>query len=171
MRIRIIAVTIAVAALTTLPLAGVAQAQPDRDCPDFATQQEAQAAFDSRPGDPERLDGDDDGYACESRFGEPSGSAPSGSAPSGSAPSGSAPSGSAPSGSGRDSGSRGGPAADSGDATGSTGRSQVTDLPRGAVDTGDGSTAGDTAPPVALLGGLAGVGVGVIFVRRILRRG
>ena len=156
MRIRIIAVTIAVAALTTLPLAGVAQAQPDRDCPDFATQQEAQAAFDSRPGDPERLDGDDDGYACESRFGEPSGSAPSGSAPSGS---------------GRDSGSRGGPAADSGDATGSTGRSQVTDLPRGAVDTGDGSTAGDTAPPVALLGGLAGVGVGVIFVRRILRRG
>lgn len=150
MRIRTIAVTIAVAALTTLPLAGVAQAQPDRDCPDFATQLEAQAALDSRPGDPERLDSDSDGFACESRFDEPSGSAPSGS--------------------GQDSGSAGGAAADPGEAAGSTGRSQITDVPRGAVDTGDGSTAGDTPPPVAVLGGLAAAGVGVIFVRRVLRR-
>ncbi len=40
----------------------------DRDCADFATQQEAQAAFDADPSDPERLDADGDGVACESVF-------------------------------------------------------------------------------------------------------
>jgi hypothetical protein len=43
---------------------GTAQAA-DRDCPDFPTQAAAQAAFDAVPGDPERLDEDDDGIACE----------------------------------------------------------------------------------------------------------
>ena len=38
----------------------------DRDCPDFATQAEAQAFFDIQgPGDPHRLDADGDGRACE----------------------------------------------------------------------------------------------------------
>jgi hypothetical protein len=37
----------------------------DRDCGDFASQAEAQAAFLAVPGDPERLDADDDGTACE----------------------------------------------------------------------------------------------------------
>ncbi|WP_308283157.1 thermonuclease family protein [Pseudonocardia nigra] len=41
----------------------------DRDCADFATQADAQAAL--APGDPERLDADNDGIACESSFGEP----------------------------------------------------------------------------------------------------
>jgi hypothetical protein len=45
--------------------------RPDRDCPDFASQADAQAAFDAVPGDPERLDADDDGIACEDRFGSP----------------------------------------------------------------------------------------------------
>ncbi len=40
----------------------------DRDCADFATQQQAQAALDADPSDPERLDADDDGVACESFF-------------------------------------------------------------------------------------------------------
>ncbi len=40
----------------------------DRDCADFATQQEAQTAFDADPSDPERLDADGDGVACESFF-------------------------------------------------------------------------------------------------------
>ncbi len=43
---------------------GTAQAA-DRDCPDFPSQAAAQAAYDAVPGDPERLDGDDDGIACE----------------------------------------------------------------------------------------------------------
>jgi micrococcal nuclease len=41
---------------------------PDRDCPDFATQAEAQAFFIAAGGparDPHRLDGDHDGIACE----------------------------------------------------------------------------------------------------------
>ena len=40
----------------------------DRDCPDFGSQREAQAAFDQKPGDPERLDRDGDGEACEEFF-------------------------------------------------------------------------------------------------------
>lgn len=41
-----------------------AQAQNTRNCPDFQTQEEAQAVLDQDPGDPNRLD--DDGIACES---------------------------------------------------------------------------------------------------------
>jgi len=39
---------------------------PDRDCADFSSQAEAQAVLDDDPSDPERLDADDDGIACES---------------------------------------------------------------------------------------------------------
>ncbi len=45
-----------------------ARSAVDRDCADFATQQGAQAAFDADPSDPERLDSDGDGVACESFF-------------------------------------------------------------------------------------------------------
>jgi hypothetical protein len=41
---------------------------PDRDCPDFATQEEAQEFFIAAGGpgrDPHRLDADKDGVACE----------------------------------------------------------------------------------------------------------
>jgi hypothetical protein len=41
-------------------------ASTDRDCADFDSQQDAQDALDAAPGDPERLDADDDGVACES---------------------------------------------------------------------------------------------------------
>lgn len=43
----------------------------DRDCATFATQAAAQAALDARPSDPERLDADNDGVACDSYFGGP----------------------------------------------------------------------------------------------------
>jgi hypothetical protein len=66
MRVRTTAAATVLAAVATLPLAGIANAEPtDRDCEDFATQQEAQAALDARLGDPERLDADNDGIACE----------------------------------------------------------------------------------------------------------
>jgi len=48
---------------------GEVLAGEDKDCSDFATQEEAQAFFVSRGGpgsDPHRLDGDNDGIACES---------------------------------------------------------------------------------------------------------
>ncbi|MBP2368920.1 excalibur calcium-binding domain-containing protein [Pseudonocardia parietis] len=62
MRLRTFSAAALLAAAATIPLAGVAFAQ-DRDCADFATQADAQAAL--QPGDPERLDADDDGQACE----------------------------------------------------------------------------------------------------------
>lgn len=38
----------------------------DYDCSSFDTQEQAQAVLDNDPSDPHRLDGDDDGIACES---------------------------------------------------------------------------------------------------------
>ncbi|WP_414936374.1 excalibur calcium-binding domain-containing protein [Amycolatopsis sp. cmx-11-51] len=43
----------------------------DKDCADFPSQAAAQAELKRNPRDPHKLDGDNDGYACESRFGEP----------------------------------------------------------------------------------------------------
>ncbi|KFZ83348.1 excalibur calcium-binding protein [Amycolatopsis sp. MJM2582] len=43
----------------------------DKDCADFPSQAAAQAELKKNPRDPHRLDADHDGYACESRFGEP----------------------------------------------------------------------------------------------------
>src|SRR4029079_5105636 len=71
MRVRRTAVAAVVTAAIALTFPGVASAQQDRDCPDFTSQAGAQAAFNARPGDPERLDADNDGIACESYFGEP----------------------------------------------------------------------------------------------------
>jgi hypothetical protein len=41
----------------------------DRDCADFASQADAQAALDADLSDPDHLDADVDGIACEDRFG------------------------------------------------------------------------------------------------------
>ncbi|BFV55335.1 hypothetical protein KCMC57_up04390 [Kitasatospora sp. CMC57] len=68
-----------------LPLAGVAHAQ-DRDCPEFQTQPEAQAVFNMDRSDPNGLDADHDGIACESLpAGLPAAAAPSGGASPGAA--------------------------------------------------------------------------------------
>jgi len=37
----------------------------DKDCRAFSSQADAQAFLEETPGDPHRLDGDDDGVACE----------------------------------------------------------------------------------------------------------
>lgn len=65
MSLRRCTVAIVLTAGMSVPLAGTALAAPDRNCADFASQADAQAAFDAVPGDPERLDGDNDGQACE----------------------------------------------------------------------------------------------------------
>ena len=51
----------------SVAIAGAASAQGgDMDCSDFSSQAEAQAFFEQAgPGDPHRLDGDNDGVACE----------------------------------------------------------------------------------------------------------
>ncbi|GAA3051125.1 hypothetical protein GCM10010464_14320 [Pseudonocardia yunnanensis] len=134
MRFRNVAVAAVLAAGATLPFAGIANAQQgDRDCPDFASQAEAQEALDSQPGDPERLDSDDDGIACESEFGEPTTSA----APTTTA----AP---APSDD------------DAEEAPVDTTVNQVRVVPEGGVDTGDGSTVGEPVDGAALIA-LAGL--------------
>jgi hypothetical protein len=72
MRIRTVLAAAILAAVAGLPLAGVASARPagaDRDCRDFASQAAAQTALDPTSGDPQRLDADGDGVACEDYFG------------------------------------------------------------------------------------------------------
>jgi hypothetical protein len=60
-----IAATMVLALAITLAAATPAAAQ-DRDCADFDSQAEAQDFFEhAGPGDPHRLDADDDGRACD----------------------------------------------------------------------------------------------------------
>jgi hypothetical protein len=134
-KIRTMLVSLAVAVAAVLPLAGVASAQTgDRDCPDFATQAEAQEALDSQAGDPERLDANDNGIACESEFAD---STPTTTAKPTTTPT-STP---APAG-------------------------QVRVVPRGAVDTGDGS-GGDTGAWQLLLVGAITAGAVTVVRRRV----
>src|SRR3954447_17039316 len=44
---------------------GIAHAQDDQNCSDFATQQAAQDHFNQDTSDPDNLDADNDGIACE----------------------------------------------------------------------------------------------------------
>jgi hypothetical protein len=135
LKIRTFVASLAVAVAATLPLAGIASAQPgDRDCKDFATQADAQAALDSRVGDPERLDADNNGIACESQFGGSTAPAPTTSTAT--------------------------PAPTS-QPTG-----QVTVVPQGAVDTGDGTSSGAPSWTLLALSGAAAVGVVAVGRRR-----
>jgi hypothetical protein len=62
-----LAVATLLAAVTALlVLQGIAHAK-DLDCRDFATQEHAQAYFDAQSGDPDNLDSNGDGVACETR--------------------------------------------------------------------------------------------------------
>ncbi len=69
--VRLLAVTAAAVALAVLLIASLpagASARGDKDCKDFRTQRAAQLFFLRHGGpryDPDRLDADDDGIACE----------------------------------------------------------------------------------------------------------
>jgi len=66
MRIRSTAAAgVLMTAALSFGLSGTAHAQ-DLNCSDFATQEEAQAVYNQDPSDPNDLDRDDDGIACES---------------------------------------------------------------------------------------------------------
>lgn len=144
MRLRTLTVSVIAAALATVPLAGAAAAQPgDRDCPDFASQAEAQEALDSQVGDPERLDRDDDGEACEDHD---YGSSP---APTTTPAPTTAPA---------EDDDETPPADDDSD------DGQVSVIPRGGVDTGDGSSDGSSAPLV--IGAVVALGAATAAVRR-----
>ena len=64
---------LATAAMAML-VAAPALAQDDLDCDDFGSQAEAQAELRADPSDPNGLDAEDDGVACET-FGYPEGTA------------------------------------------------------------------------------------------------
>jgi len=56
---------LAMCGLTMLVASPVMAQNGDLDCANFDTQEEAQAEYDSEAGDPNRLDADADGIACE----------------------------------------------------------------------------------------------------------
>jgi hypothetical protein len=119
----------------------------DKDCGDFAYQEEAQAVFDAVPGDPNRLDADNDGIACEELPSRPVGqpSPTPSTTPANPAPSTSKakPTTKKPSG------------------------SQVKVKPVGGVATGDGSSADDSGAYIALGGVvLVGAAAGTVLVAR-----
>jgi MYXO-CTERM domain-containing protein len=138
------ALTVAVLTVAgTLPLAGAAHAQPDRDCADFASQAEAQEALDGTGGDPERLDANDDGVACESYFRDAAATTTQTTEP---APTSA-------------------PAEEDQDDQDDPGQVRV--LPRGGVDTGDGSTDPDQPASATALVALAGLGLLGVGARRL----
>lgn len=63
-RYRIACLAVTLAALALPAMAGTAAAA-DRDCTDFATQEQAQAVLDQDRSDPNHLDSDHNGVACE----------------------------------------------------------------------------------------------------------
>lgn len=87
----------ALCALAILVFAPAVLAQADKDCSDFATQQQAQAYFDAHGGSAsnnfDNLDADHDGIACESL---PGGSSAPASSPTSSTPATSTPASSTP---------------------------------------------------------------------------
>ena len=157
MRLRTFTVSLVAAAAATLPLAGVASAQPgDRDCEDFSSQEEAQDAL--LPGDPERLDANGNGQACEnydygsatpSATADPVDERPADESEPTDEPE---PTEDAP------------PAANNDDDDDADDDAQVSVVPRGGVDTGDGSS--DSEPAPLLIGGVLVVGVAAAAARR-----
>jgi excalibur calcium-binding domain-containing protein len=119
----------------------------DKNCKDFPNQAAAQAELESDPSDPNNLDGDDDGYACESYFGEPSSTpvpVPTSTAVT--------------------------PAPSTSKAKPTTKKpsgSQVKVKPVGGVATGDGSSSDDSGAYIALGGVvLVGAAAGTVLVAR-----
>ena len=164
MRIRTVLCATVLATVAALPLAGVASAQPqptDRDCRDFASQAAAQSALRSHSGDPQRLDSDHNGIACEDYFrmgpvgpAEPQPLPAKPVVDTAAEPDVVVP-----------------PPGDPADAPVRTvPEHQILVKPRGAADTGDGSASeSDPAPAVLLVGGLGAV-VALGARRRAARR-
>ncbi|GAA4831371.1 excalibur calcium-binding protein [Kitasatospora terrestris] len=149
MRMRLtVATTLLIAAAWSLPLAGSAQAA-DLDCPNFSTQQEAQAVLNADPSDPNNLDADNDNIACEDL---PSGTGSSAAPAAPGAAASAAPS-AAPS------------------ASASSGAAAVV-APTGPVAAGVGrdSGGGQSAVAISLAGGSVLAAGGAFVARRRVRR-
>ena len=116
----------------------------DRDCDDFSSQADAQAALDADPSDPERLDADDDGEACESfTYGDVVETEPAAVSSHGS----------------------------DNDSEEATPTHASADHPVGGVEAGDGSAPADETPYLLASGLLAATAVGGAAVARHARTG
>lgn len=159
MDLRKATVTAAIAAGSMLWAAGGATAQPDDlDCANFSSQAEAQAEFESAPGDRHRLDADDDNIACEALNGDDGTNGTDGTPAPGDTD--------VP-----DEQDMQDPAAvpDSGAGAADTSDGQVGEMPAGGVETGDGSASGGGVPAVPMMLGVAGMGAAAavtVVVRR-----
>lgn len=175
MRTRIVLSTaVLTAVVAAFPLAGVASAQPaaaDRECRDFASQAAAQSALRSRSGDPQKLDPNRNGVACEDFFKTADGPVLAAPPPVAAAP---APLRPAPAPLAqpvldRDPSPRvvvPPPDAPADVPVRTVPEQQILVKPAGAADTGDGSSApGDTVPLALLAGGLGVAALGAAGVR------
>ena len=68
-KVLLVAALCALAVLTVAPTAMAQTEGVPQNCDDFASQADAQAFYNSDPSDPEGLDADDDGIACEDSTG------------------------------------------------------------------------------------------------------
>lgn len=164
-RLRTTAAAAVLAAAASFPLSGVAFAQDNLNCDDFATQEEAQAEYDSDPSDPNNLDADDDGIACEDLPGGSTDDDTTDDPDEGTTDDGA---GTDHADDGTDKGTDDGTEDSTDDATG--GEDQVEDKPEGAVDTGDGSTSGAGGIGYVLTGLALTATGGVAFFARTRRQ-
>ncbi len=143
-----VSATVLLAGAVSFSFAGTASAQNQFNCSDFGTQQQAQAQFNKVPGDPSRLDANHNGIACENL---PPGVATGSNRTPGDSTGAQPPSNNNGSSSGQNNANQG----------------QVSTVPRGAVNTGDGSTSGSNSMAF-ILGGLAltVAGGGVVVAAR-----
>lgn len=145
MRLRQATAAFVLAAGATLPLAGVASAQGDRDCGDFNTREEALEAHERfDPDDTWDLDRDNDGKPCEELPSGPPHETTQATTPPAPPPR---------------------PGADG----------QVHRVPLGGVDAGDGSATDDGFAAMPILLGVVGLGTAtttaVLTARRARRFG
>jgi Excalibur calcium-binding domain len=157
MRISTVAAALAVSAIVTIPLAGIASAGGDRNCSEFGSQAEAQKALDGGTGSTSLLDPDGDGVACKTskdkdddKKKKPDSDKADESDKSD---------------------SDNGDGSDDGDdkSKKSDDDKQVSVVPKGSVDTGDGSSGPGRTPAALALAGTAAIGVGAAGVRRAVR--
>jgi len=153
--IRAISAAVLLAGAVSFSVAGPAAAADQFNCSDFATQPQAQAQLNMDRSDPNRLDANHNGIACENLPGGPEQSPSTQGTPS-------------------PQGTNGGQSATSNSNSGSAG-SQVSTAPKGGIETGDGSTSKSSNSTPFILGGslaLIAVGGGIsVAARRRSRAG
>jgi len=163
--IRAISAAVLLAGAVSFSVAGPAAAADRFNCSDFATQPQAQAQLNMDRSDPNRLDANHNGIACENLPGGPKQSPSTQGTPS---PQGTNGGQSATSNSGSTVNRN--PDSNSGSAG-----SQVSTAPKGGIETGDGSTSKSSNSTPFILGGslaLIAVGGGIsVAARRRSRAG